>query len=162
MAIRQTFTGGDRKEGRSTTHVTLRREMTAAMRDHNVSISLGEGMIVREGVDIHDGAADLDVMSEVGVGRINTVSRDPTRRLVGVPAPHRHDASRALGFRSGRHRRARSGAGRLLPAERRATRGEPPELHGKGDVSWPPLWNSSLLTVPIVTQSNVAGASQYQ
>jgi sugar phosphate isomerase/epimerase len=55
----------------------LRREFIAAMRDHDVSISLGEGMIVRDGTDIRDSAADLDVMSELGIGCINTVSLDP-------------------------------------------------------------------------------------
>jgi sugar phosphate isomerase/epimerase len=57
----------------------LRRRMLAAMRDRDVSISLGEGMVVREGVDIRDCAGDLDVMSELGVARINTVSLDPDR-----------------------------------------------------------------------------------
>jgi hypothetical protein len=35
----------------------LRREMIAAMRDRGVSISLGEGCIVRQGRDLHDMAA---------------------------------------------------------------------------------------------------------
>jgi len=55
----------------------LRREFIAAMRDRGVAISLGEGMIVREGFDIRESAGDLDVMSELGIGRINTVSLDP-------------------------------------------------------------------------------------
>ena len=55
----------------------LRREMVAAMRDRDVTISLGEGLVVREGEEIGDHAADLDVMSELGVLRVNTVSLDP-------------------------------------------------------------------------------------
>jgi sugar phosphate isomerase/epimerase len=55
----------------------LRREMIAAMRDRGVSISLGEGFSVRAEMDAQDRAADLDVMCELGVKRINTVSMDP-------------------------------------------------------------------------------------
>lgn len=55
----------------------LRREMTAVMRDRDVSISLGEGMNVRQGADIRDRADDLDLMAELGVRRVNTVSLDP-------------------------------------------------------------------------------------
>jgi sugar phosphate isomerase/epimerase len=55
----------------------LRREMVAAMRDRGVSISLGEGLLVREGVDVREYAADLAVMNELGAARINTVSLDP-------------------------------------------------------------------------------------
>lgn len=56
----------------------LRREMIAAMRDRGVSISLGEGFTVRPGVDVcEQRAADLEVMCELGVKRINTVSMDP-------------------------------------------------------------------------------------
>jgi sugar phosphate isomerase/epimerase len=55
----------------------LRREMIAAMRDRGVSISLGEGCIVRPGHDLRDMAADLDIFQELGAERINTVSMDP-------------------------------------------------------------------------------------
>jgi sugar phosphate isomerase/epimerase len=56
----------------------LRREMIAAMRDRGISISLGEGFTVRPGVDVcEQRAADLQVMCELGVKRINTVSMDP-------------------------------------------------------------------------------------
>lgn len=55
----------------------LRREMIAVMRDREVSISLGEGLLVREGCDVRDLQGDLDVFRELGVGRINTVSMDP-------------------------------------------------------------------------------------
>ncbi|WP_405733310.1 sugar phosphate isomerase/epimerase [Streptomyces sp. NBC_01537] len=55
----------------------LRREMTAAMRDRGVSISLGEGMTVRSGADIRDRSGDLAIMAELGIRRVNTVSVDP-------------------------------------------------------------------------------------
>jgi sugar phosphate isomerase/epimerase len=55
----------------------LRREMTAAMRDRGVAISLGEGCIIRSNKDIRDAAADMDIMQELGVERLNTVSMDP-------------------------------------------------------------------------------------
>jgi sugar phosphate isomerase/epimerase len=55
----------------------LRREMVAAMGDRGVSISLGEGFSVREGMDVREKAADLAIMAELGVRRINTVSLDP-------------------------------------------------------------------------------------
>jgi sugar phosphate isomerase/epimerase len=55
----------------------LRREMVAAMRDRGVSISLGEGFGVRPGVETRGQAADLDLMGELGVTRINAISLDP-------------------------------------------------------------------------------------
>lgn len=55
----------------------LRRRMTAALRERGVSISLGEGFVVRPGSDFRAAAADLDTMAELGVTRINTVSMDP-------------------------------------------------------------------------------------
>jgi sugar phosphate isomerase/epimerase len=55
----------------------LRREMIAAMRDRGVSISLGEGCIIRPGREMRDYAADMDIMRGLGVERLNTVSMDP-------------------------------------------------------------------------------------
>jgi len=57
----------------------LRKNMIAAMRDRGVSISLGEGCIIRQGHDVRDYAADMDIMKELGVERINTVSMDPDK-----------------------------------------------------------------------------------
>jgi len=135
-------------------------------------------MIVREEVDIRDGAADLDVMYELGVRRINTVSLEPdlgrsfdqfgalaemarAREMVmtielspGLTVgdlPTALAAIRHVGWSEFRllidtMHLVRSGSGAadiaaLDPAlvgycqlERRATRGEPPELHGRGDV----------------------------
>jgi sugar phosphate isomerase/epimerase len=47
------------------------------MRDRGVSISLGEGCIVRAGREMRDYAADFDIFQELGAERINTVSMDP-------------------------------------------------------------------------------------
>ena len=55
----------------------LRREMIAVMRDRAVSISVGEGLCVFPDRDVRDYAADLDIMAELGVRRINTVTLDP-------------------------------------------------------------------------------------
>jgi sugar phosphate isomerase/epimerase len=55
----------------------LRRELSAALRDRGVSISLGEGCILRPGRDFRDLAGDLDIFQELGTERINTVSMDP-------------------------------------------------------------------------------------
>ncbi len=55
----------------------LRREMMAAMRDRGIAISLGEGFTIRPDADIARCADDLDIMAELGVLRINTVSLDP-------------------------------------------------------------------------------------
>ena len=55
----------------------LRREMLAAMADRGISISLGEGLIVRRDADVRDCAGDLDLFCELGTPRINTVSMDP-------------------------------------------------------------------------------------
>jgi sugar phosphate isomerase/epimerase len=55
---------------------SLRREMLAAMRDRGVSISLGEGFFARSGADLRNSAADLELMRELGVRRIGTLSID--------------------------------------------------------------------------------------
>ncbi|MFE9924555.1 sugar phosphate isomerase/epimerase family protein [Streptomyces sp. NPDC005774] len=56
----------------------LRRETNAAMRDRGVSISLGEGFLLQAGTDVRrTRARGIQVMAELGVTRINTVSFDP-------------------------------------------------------------------------------------
>lgn len=57
----------------------LRRETRAAMRDRGVALSLGEGFTIRPGVEMADMAGDMDIMAELGVERVNTVSLDPDR-----------------------------------------------------------------------------------
>jgi sugar phosphate isomerase/epimerase len=56
----------------------LRREMLAAMRDRGVSPSLGEGLAILANLDVRSAyGADLDLMRELGVPRINVVSLEP-------------------------------------------------------------------------------------
>src|SRR5262245_49575160 len=43
----------------------LRRAMITAMRDRGVAIGLGEGLIVRPGIEARDNARDLDLMAEL-------------------------------------------------------------------------------------------------
>src|ERR1700756_2977073 len=55
-----------------------RQEMVAAMGDHDVSLSLGEGFLVQSGADVRETwTADLEAMAELGVRRINSVSFEP-------------------------------------------------------------------------------------
>jgi sugar phosphate isomerase/epimerase len=51
--------------------------MLAAMRDRDVSVALGEGLIVQPEIDVADHAPALDLMVELGAPRINTISLDP-------------------------------------------------------------------------------------
>jgi sugar phosphate isomerase/epimerase len=60
--------------------ISLRRRLISAMHDRGVSISLGEGFMVSPGGDVRNHAHDMDVMIELGVKRINTVSMDPDLR----------------------------------------------------------------------------------
>jgi sugar phosphate isomerase/epimerase len=55
----------------------LRRDLLAAMDHRGVSITLGDGFLVLPGTEISTFAADLDVLAELGVPRINVVSLDP-------------------------------------------------------------------------------------
>lgn len=55
----------------------LRKDLLAAMDDRGVTISLGDGFLVRPGADVDALRSDLDVMAELGVPRINVVSLDP-------------------------------------------------------------------------------------
>jgi sugar phosphate isomerase/epimerase len=57
----------------------LRRELVAALRDRGVSISLGEGFMAMPNKDIRDAEADLDLMGELGVGRVNMLVYDSDR-----------------------------------------------------------------------------------
>jgi sugar phosphate isomerase/epimerase len=55
----------------------LRREVCAALADRGVSIALGEGFVLRPGLDIRDQAADFAVMAELGVKCANVIGIDP-------------------------------------------------------------------------------------
>lgn len=56
---------------------SFRQEMLAALRDRDVDVALGEGYLIRPGLDIRDQAADLGLMAELGVKCVNAVSIDP-------------------------------------------------------------------------------------
>lgn len=55
----------------------LRADLLVAMDLRGVSISLGDGFLVLPGADMRSFTADLDLMAELGVPRINIVSLDP-------------------------------------------------------------------------------------
>jgi len=55
----------------------LRKDLLAAMNHRGVTISLGDGFLVLPGADMRTFSADLDVLAELGVPRINVVSLDP-------------------------------------------------------------------------------------
>ncbi len=54
----------------------LRKEVLAAMRHRGVAASLGDGFLVLPDTEISAFGADLDVLAELGVPRINVVSLD--------------------------------------------------------------------------------------
>ena len=49
------------------------------MDERGVSISLGEGLLIAPGVDVRSYAADLDIMAELRIPRINAVSLEADR-----------------------------------------------------------------------------------
>ncbi|WAC89156.1 sugar phosphate isomerase/epimerase family protein [Mycobacterium sp. Aquia_213] len=55
----------------------LRKDVLAAMRHHGVAASLGDGFLVLPDTETRSFGADLDVLAELGVPRINVVSLDP-------------------------------------------------------------------------------------
>jgi sugar phosphate isomerase/epimerase len=55
----------------------LRREMKTRMLDRGISISLGEGCVIRPDADVSDHKRALEVFVELGTTRVNTVSFDP-------------------------------------------------------------------------------------
>jgi hypothetical protein len=57
----------------------LRRDLLTSTDDRDVSISLGEGLLIAPGVDVRSYATDLDIMVKLRIPRINTVSLEPDR-----------------------------------------------------------------------------------
>lgn len=55
----------------------LRKELIAALSDHGITLSLGEGFLIRPGTDIRAAAGDMELMRELGVPSINIVPIDP-------------------------------------------------------------------------------------
>jgi sugar phosphate isomerase/epimerase len=59
--------------------VRLRQDLLTATEDRGVGISLGEGMVITARSEVSDLAADLDVMAELGVAQVNSLSFDVDR-----------------------------------------------------------------------------------
>lgn len=60
------------------TDKALRRDLLKALGDYNVDISVGECYMIRPDADFRDTAlADLEVMRELNINRVNMVSIDP-------------------------------------------------------------------------------------
>jgi len=57
----------------------LRQRMRSALRERDISISLGEGFFVMPRMDVSAHAAGLDAMQELGVKCINTLGLDPDK-----------------------------------------------------------------------------------
>jgi sugar phosphate isomerase/epimerase len=55
----------------------LRREFMTAMKAHEMTISVGEYFLIREGSDMQDAAADIALFAEIGAKRVNALSIDP-------------------------------------------------------------------------------------
>lgn len=66
----------------------LRREVLAACRDRGVAIGIVEGFAVLPGKDMRDFAGDLDLVAELGCGRVNVVSigKDMRQAIDGFAA----------------------------------------------------------------------------
>ena len=136
----------------------LRNQMISAMDDRDVSISLGEGCLVRAGADVRDLATDLDRFAELGVPRINTVSLDPdlgrsldqfgalvelaaARGMSAVPSRRAgagsamNDASRELGAALGIAVMGSIAASQFTNRVESLTRGLSPALQGRASAS---------------------------
>jgi len=61
------------------TDAGMRRDTIAALRAHGVSISLGEGFLVRPQKEIRDAGPDLDLMCELGATQVNIVCIESDR-----------------------------------------------------------------------------------
>ena len=53
------------------------RALKQALADHGVEVSLGEGFLIMPGADIAAAEADIDLMAEIGVRRLNINAMDP-------------------------------------------------------------------------------------
>ncbi|WP_083896212.1 sugar phosphate isomerase/epimerase family protein [Nocardia jiangxiensis] len=54
----------------------LRHRTRTALTRNDISVSLGEGFVIRAGRDIRDSATDLDIFAELGCTRLATTSMD--------------------------------------------------------------------------------------
>ncbi|WP_019930735.1 sugar phosphate isomerase/epimerase [Nocardia sp. BMG111209] len=76
----------------------LRRRTRAALTAGEVSVSLGEGFVIRAGRDIRDSAPDLDVFAELGCARIATTSLDTDHHRTADQIGHLTDLAAARGM----------------------------------------------------------------
>lgn len=76
----------------------LVREVKQALADHGVTLSLGEGFLIRGGADVADQAGDMDILAELGAPRVNVVSieSDPARNRDQFATFARMAAARGL------------------------------------------------------------------
>lgn len=58
----------------------LRRSFIAALDDHGIQISMGEGFLVRSSTSVATMASDLDLMAEMGALAVGTASVEPEPR----------------------------------------------------------------------------------
>jgi sugar phosphate isomerase/epimerase len=77
----------------------LVREVKQALADSGVSLSLGEGFLIRGGADIADQAGEMDILAELGAPLVNVVSieGDPARNIAQFGAFAEMAAARGLG-----------------------------------------------------------------
>ena len=74
----------------------LRRDVVATLDDCGVRVGVFDGMAVAEGESVQRHRRSLDLMAELGITRVNTISRDPDlarttdemARLVAMAAEH--------------------------------------------------------------------------
>lgn len=76
----------------------LVRDIKQALADSGVSLSLGEGFLIRSGADIADQAAEMDILAELGAPLVNAVSieSDPARNVAQFGAFGDMAAARGL------------------------------------------------------------------
>lgn len=77
----------------------LRRRTHTALTRNRVSVSLGEGFVIRAGREIRDSATDLDVFAELGCARVATTSMDPDNDRTVDQIGHLTDLAAARGMR---------------------------------------------------------------
>lgn len=79
-------------------NVALVREVKQALAECGVSLSLGEGFLIRGGADIADQAAEMDILAELGATLVNVVSieGDPARNIAQFGAFADMAAARGL------------------------------------------------------------------
>ena len=78
----------------------LRRDLKRALADHDVTISIGDGLLGRPDVPAAAVEADLDLFAELGVTTANLVSLDPDRDRASASIAAFADAARARGMRA--------------------------------------------------------------